>query len=50
MKNKENMLLLKEVEKELLKIKQISLQEFGISLVDERLLSSLKEATQEVTA
>ena len=38
--------LLHEVEKELLRIKKISLQEFGISLVDENLLKAIKEATQ----
>lgn len=40
--------LLHEVEKELLRIKKISLQEFGISLVDENLLNAIKEAKQGV--
>jgi len=38
--------LLHELEKELLRIKKISLREFGISLVDENLLKAVKEATQ----
>ena len=38
--------LLHEVQKELLRIKKLSLQEFGISVVDERLLSSLKDALE----
>ncbi len=38
--------LLHEVQKELLRIKKLSLQEFGISVVDECLLSALKDALE----
>jgi hypothetical protein len=37
---------LHEVHKELLRIKKLSLNEFGISIVDERLLSAIKEALE----